>query len=115
LQVGLYGIKAADFGRNRVSLSILYDRHYRRFLSWYVRPVSWVRKRRAYERDSTASDVVLGFGGSMMPLLPLADKLSPPWRHFATTLRVRAGFRIDMMGFRPRPQRLETQISLYVR
>jgi hypothetical protein len=115
VQTGLYGRKAHQLGRNRLSLSLVYDRHYRRLLSWYVKPVSWVRKRRAYESDPTASDVVLGFGASVMPLLPMADKLNDPWRSIATTLRMRTGFRIDMMGFRPRPQRVELQISLYSR
>lgn len=115
LQVGFYGREAIDFGRGRLSLSLLYDRHYRRFLSWYIRPIGWVRHRGAVERDSTASDVVLGFGGSVMPFLLMADKLPPPWRHLATTTRIRAGFRVDMKDLRPNPQRVEVQVSLYAR
>jgi hypothetical protein len=115
LQVGLYGREAAQLRRNRLALSLVYDRHYRRFLSWYIRPITWVRNRGGLERDSTASDVAMGFGGSVMPLLLIADKLPPPWRHLATTTRVRAGFRVDLKGLRPNPQRVEVQLSLYAR
>jgi hypothetical protein len=115
LQVGLYGREAAHLGRNRLSLSLVYDRHYRRFLSWYIRPVSWVRHRGKIERDSTASDVTLGFGASVMPFLLVADRMRPPWRHLATTVRLRAGFRVDLHRFRPEPKRIEVQLSLYAK
>ncbi len=112
-QFGLYRRRffTGEDGPTRPSVSLLYERHHKRVFSWYARPFSYVKKRAEIEGDPEASDVVLGFGASVMPFFPVPQVL----KGMAQRLRIRAGIRIDAKDWEPSLRRFELQTTMYVR
>jgi hypothetical protein len=110
-QVGLYSARVFEGGPRTVSLSLLYERHYRNTFSWYVRPINYVHDRARYDLDPDAGDFAMGFGISVMPFFPFPDLLF----RTADQLRLRAGIRVDFRNWQPDPRRLELQSTFYFR
>jgi hypothetical protein len=98
-------------GRERLAVGLLYERHYRSTLSWYAK-ASWLGKREAVEQDESATAMVFGFGASVMPLFPVAEKLGP-FEWLAEDFRIRVGLRLDMPEAEPRISRLELAGVVY--
>jgi hypothetical protein len=115
VQVGAYGRRLHDGrlfgGPTHVSISALYERHYRRVFSWYVRPLDFVRSRGDLEKDPRSTDLALGFGGSIMPFFPFSDAVP----FLSGRLRLRGGIRLDGKDWEPRLARFELQTTIYVR
>jgi hypothetical protein len=110
-QVGLYSARVFEGGPRTVSLSLLYERHYRNTFSWYVRPINYVHNRARYDLDPDAGDFAMGFGISVMPFFPFPNFLL----RTADQLRIRAGIRVDLRHWKPDPRRLELQSTFYLR
>jgi hypothetical protein len=96
------------------SLSIIYDRQYKGTLSYYL-GVDWLDDRRLIERDSSAGNVALRAGLSIMPLFPRPDLLGPVSGFLSTRLRVRAGAQVWVRRWKPSLGRLELRTLIYVR
>ncbi len=101
-------------GPTRITASMLYDRKYKQFLSWYAR-VGYVKGRAEIERSPVARDLDFGVGASVMPLLPIRDLLPGFTRGFAKAFRVRAGVRIDFRDWEPNARLLDIQLVTYAR
>jgi hypothetical protein len=99
-----------DSVKSRLSLGLLYERHYRAMLSWWAK-AEFVNRRRAVEADSLASNFSLGAGVSLMPLFFIPDRLP----FVAERLRIRLGVRVDTRHWQPSIKRFEVQTLLYVR
>jgi hypothetical protein len=113
VQLGLYRRRlfGAKGEPSRPSLSVTYERYWRRTFSWYIKPFNWVFDRPGIEQDPEASDVSFGFGGSIMPFWPVPNFLGGLF----SRLRIRAGLRIDARGLEPGFRRLELQTTWYMR
>jgi hypothetical protein len=99
---------------SRIGIGLLYQRHYKSTLSWYLK-AAMITTRAKLEGDPNASDVVLGIGGSLMPLFPISDKL-PHWlKGVGEDIRLRAGFRLDAKHLQPRLSRFELGAMVYSR
>lgn len=99
-----------DSVKSRLSVGLLYERHYRAILSWWGK-AEFVNQRRSVEGDSLASNLSLGAGVSLMPLFFIPDRLP----FFAERLRLRLGVRVDTRHWQPSVRRFEVQTLLYVR
>ena len=110
-QIGLYSSRVFRGGPRTLSLSLLYERHYRNTFSWYVRPINYVHDRARYDLDPDAGDFAMGFGISVMPFFPFPNFLFKT----ADQLRIRAGIRVDFRHWKPDPRRLEVQSTFYLR
>ena len=113
LQIGIY--RRRMFGvtgePTRVSLGLLYERHYKRTVSWYLRPLNYVRHRAELEGDPEASDFTVAFGMSVMPFFSVPNVLAG----LAQRLRLRLGLRLDAKHWEPSLRRLEVGSTMYVR
>ena len=88
-----------------------YERHYKRTVSWYQRPLNYVRHRAELEGDPEASDFTVAFGMSVMPFFSVPNVLAG----LAQRLRLRLGLRLDAKHWEPSLRRLEVGSTMYVR
>jgi hypothetical protein len=100
--------------RNKGSVSLVYDRHYKQTASYFF-GIDWMDDRRLVYDDPRAGNVAFVAGISLMPLFPKPDLAGGVSSFLSTRLRIRLGLQVWKQDWQPHLGRLELRTLLYAR